>query len=140
MATSGKFLGTQVSAYIGNKKVFNARSMDFSLDTDMIDVSDNESSFKAFLAGDHSAKFNIEGNLAQQASVTSTYVSFEDLLDYQINRTLISFHLITGTTGDLKFIANGYISNTQMTAPHGDVVTFTAAIQLTGTIQIASQS
>lgn len=141
MATSGKFLGTQVSLYIGTKKILNATTKDFSLDTDMVEVTDDDTGgFKAYLAGDHGGKFTIEGHLQQQASVTSTYISYEDLLDYQINRTTITARMVSGTTGDLVFIASALISNTKMSAPHGDKVTFTADLQLTSTITIASVS
>jgi len=141
MSTSGKFLGTQVALYLNNKKVFNAVSKDFSLDTDMVDVTDDDTGgVKAFLAADHSGKMTVEGHFQQQASVTSTYVSPEDITDLQLNRTLCTAYLATGSTGDVKYIANCYITSFKATFPHGDKATFTADLQLTGTITVASQS
>lgn len=141
MSTSNKFLGTQVSLYLNAKKVLNAISKDFSLDTDMVDVTDDDTGgFKAFLAADHGGKFTIEFHCQQQASVTNTYVSYEDLLDFQLNRTQLTAYLSTGTTGDLKLLANVFLSNTKITAPHGDKVTCTADLQITGTITAASMS
>src|SRR5574343_675752 len=141
MATTDKFLGTQVSVYLNNKKVFNALSKDFSLDTDMVDVTDDDTGgFKAFLAADHGGKMTVEGHFEQQASVTSSYVSPEDIMDIQINRTLCSVYMSTGSQGDVKLVSSCYISSFKFTAPHGDKVTFTADLQLTGTITVASQS
>lgn len=141
MATTNEFLGTQVSLYIGTKKILNATSKDFSLDTNIVDITDDDTGgFTAHLPADHSGKMTIEGNLVQQASVTSTYISFEDLLDYQLNRTTFVARMVTGTTGDMVLIANAFVSNTKMGAPHGDKVTFTADLQLTGAITVATVS
>lgn len=141
MATSGEFLGTQIALYIGTKKIANALSKDFNLDTDMVEVTDDDTGgFKAYIAGDHGGKMTIEGNLVQQTSVTSTYVSFEDLLDYQLNRTTVTARMVTGTTGDIVFIASALISNSKMAGPHGDKATFTCDLQLSGAITVATVS
>jgi predicted secreted protein len=141
MATTNEFLGTQVSLYIGTKKILNATSKDFNLDTAVVDVTDDDTGgFTAHLAGNHTGKMTIEGNLVQQASVTSSYISFEDLMDYQLNRTVFVARMVTGTTGDMVMIANAFVSNTKMGAPTGDKVTFTADLQLTGAITVASIS
>jgi len=141
MATTDKFLGTQIAAYVNNKKVFNATSHTFSMDTDMVDVTDNDTGgWKAFLPGNKGGKISIEGNAEQQASVTNTYCSFEDLLDFQVNGTALTIHMNTGSTGDLKLIGTAYLSNTQLTGSNGDKVTFSADLQFTGQITVASQS
>src|SRR5574343_461471 len=139
MATTDKFLGTQVALYLNNKKVFNATSKDFSIDTDMVDVTDDDTGgFKAFLAGDHGGKMTVEGHFEQQASVTNSYMSPEDIADLQLNRTLCTVYISKGSTGDVKFISSCYIASFRATFPHGDKVTFTADLQLSGTITVAS--
>lgn len=141
MATTGKFTGTQVAVYLNNKKVYNGLSKDFSLDTDAVEVTNDDSNgFKSFIMADHTGKISVQGVLEQQASVTSTYFSMEDILDIQINRTLVTCYMTTGSTGDLKLIASAYITHTDFSAPHAGRVEFKSDIQLTGTITIASQS
>lgn len=141
MATSGLFLGTVVSLYVNNEKVSRARAHDFNVQSDLIETTNKDSNgFKSYIVGEHGATTTIEGLLEQQASLGSSVVSAEDLLDLQLNRQSFAVKLTTDSTGDMAFVGTALISNVSISYPNNDVATYTADLTFTGGFTIANES
>ena len=106
------------------------KSIDFS--TDMIDVTRDQSTghAKEYLPGETGATIQAEGKVEE---LTSNY-SIEDLIDAHINRTSLAFVYGKTTAGALTVSGTGYISALNMSGAKGDAQTWSATIQVTGTV------
>lgn len=136
------FLGTQTKVYIsadGTTYVaigdITSASLDPSVNT--VDVTDNDSSAKEYLAGDSDATFvftfNYEGSQADSGQ--------EDLIDAFLGKTVMYFRLRPReVTGESQFIFQGIVTGLPIESSHEEVVTMNATVQVTGPITESAQA
>lgn len=139
MATTGKISGTLVGLWLDGELVAEAISNNFSLNTDMIDVTNKDSGgFKDFLAGEHGGTFDVEGHFVTELG--STTLTVQDLLAAQLARTQFTAVLTTDVAGDKAIQADVLIASNSLSFPNNDAATFSCSLQITGTISIITES
>lgn len=133
--TSGKTWKLKVAATSSTVAITNLRGSDMDISVDMEEVTTKDSGeFKEFLPRFADGKFGFDGVYTQTASSTG----FEDLLGWQIAKTLIYWELSNATSTTPKFTGTGYIQNLKLTGQHDQSVMFSGSIQNTGDITVGT--
>lgn len=136
-----KFNGTEFAIFIvgspGNKKMADVTNNGLTIGSTPIDVSTKDSAgWKEIIAGQRSWSMNVEGIVDLVAGVgESTLV---DLVQTEINRTMVTLMNTTGKTGDTSFTGTGILTNLDISAPMEDRVTWTADIEGSGPLTLAT--
>jgi|LakMenEpi03Aug12_release.lakeMendotaPanAssembly.Ray.scaffolds.fasta_scaffold389589_3 predicted secreted protein len=108
-----------------------------SMTVNSVDITDNDSSAKEFMAGDATATFtftfNYEGSQADGGQ--------EDLIDAFIAKTTMYFRLRPRElTGESQYVFQGIVTELPIESSHEEVITMTATVQVTGAITESAQS
>ena len=125
--------GTNVLLQIGSSVVHATLSKSLDMTTDMIEVTNDQSTneFKEYLPGDKGATINIEGIIEEGEA---TNYAIEDLNSAWSGSTSLTFIYGGTTSGDMTATGSGYLSALSWSDPHNDRRTFTATIQVTGSV------
>lgn len=126
-----KINATDIGVYIDGTLIGAATSGEFSLSSNMIDVSSKDSAGNSeFLPGQRSGTISVEGLVTDDDADYNQ----SDLFAAQIARTQLTIKYGVNTTGKKRFSAAGYITSLSQSAGMEDVATFSAEFQLTGAI------
>lgn len=145
MATTGIVNGTKIGLYekTGTSpsfvytKIANGRAAGVDVSIDMIEITTKDSSgFKEYVAGEKGGTFSFEGLLEYEASVSTQGLSLDDLMTKALAGTEFTVRWSSQDTGDQYFESKVLISNVSASAPNNDVATFSATLQMTGTITV----
>lgn len=143
MATTGPVNGTLIAIYKSSggtlTKIANATSNSFDITSDMIDVTNKDSAgWKEFITGEKGYTMSIDGIFEENVSIGSGRESWQDLLLNLTNGTLVTIVMTSNVTDDIKLTGSAYFSNLNLTAPNNDKATFTATLQGTGELTVAT--
>ena len=108
-----------------------ATSGELSLSTDSIETSNKDTAgFKTFIPGRKSGSISMEAMFIP----TDSAISYDDIFDLWKNDTVLDVEYKHAGTGNKTYSAQGVITSLGQSAPDGEVVTFSAEIQLSGAI------
>jgi predicted secreted protein len=125
-----KNLGYDILVKLATSVVDGTVTKEINMDTDMIDVTTDQSNghAKEYLPGEDGATITMDGKVEEG---TSNY-SIEDLYDAKSNRTLVAWIYGKTSAGAMTISGNGYIQNLKLGASKGEAQTWSATIQVTG--------
>lgn len=140
MPTAGEVRGSLFRIYIDVSStltpVGKAQSGSLSISADEIEIAhkDNTSSYKSYIADKIGATGSIDGIVA----LDETNVSIFDLLTYLQAGTKITMAFTTNVTGDQYFSYQAVITNLDVNADDGDVVSYSVQYRVDGVITVAT--
>lgn len=130
MASTGILKGTRLVLYVNNVAIAHSTSHTFNFDTNMLDASSKDSNGWAdFICGQNSWSIDFESLFAMDAAY-----GLDELIDLQLNRTLVTLKFSTEETGDIYFTGSAYLQNTSLEAPNEEVTTYSGSFQGTGAL------
>lgn len=96
---------------------------------------DSTSSWQDSTVGQLSATLSFEGFFTIDDTINSnTREDFEGIFDVFSGKTQIAWKFTTGTTGDVEYSGNGYITTLEATAPVEENATYSGTITVTGAV------
>ena len=142
MATTGLVNGTLIAIYKDVSgtltKIANATATDMNFTKDTIDATNKDGgNYKEFLVGLNSWTMSIEGIFEEDGSV-GTGLSFKELLDDAVAGDYITVVMTSQVTGDLIVSGSALFTDITWSAPVNDVATFSASLQGSGALTIAT--
>lgn len=130
MATSGVFNGTNLLIKVEGTAIAHTTSCSLSISQDIADATTkNSGGFSEGISGLRSGEISFDG-LVNYASAANA----EELVDFVLNRTIITCVFGTSASGDVIYTAEGFIASIEQSAEMEAAVTFSGSITLTGAI------
>ncbi len=83
---------------------------------------------------------NVEGIFEGDSSVSTSGLSYKDLLTDLLAGTQLTVVMTTNVSGDEKFTGGAFFSSLSLSAPNNDKATFTGTLQGTGALTIGTVS
>ncbi len=130
MATTGVFNGTNLLLQVEGDTIGHTTSCSLTISHDLPDATTKDSNgFSEVISGLRSGEISFEG-LVDYSDAASAI----ELIDYIINRTVVTCVFGTSVTGDAIYTAEGYISSVEQSAEMESTVSYSGSITLTGAI------
>jgi hypothetical protein len=130
MATTGVFNGTNLLLKVEGDTIGHTTSCSLTISHDLPDATTKDSNgFSEVISGLRSGEISFEG-LVDYSDAASAI----ELIDYIINRTVVTCVFGTSVTGDAIYTAEGYISSVEQSAEMESTVSYSGSITLTGAI------
>ncbi|SNR92430.1 phage tail tube protein [Hymenobacter mucosus] len=137
-----KLDASDVTLEVNGKPFGCSTSAGLSVETDMDEASCQASgAWKEYIPGTHGWTVDSDA-LARIATGTdaTNELTFKDLLQLQIAKTLIPVSFGTNISGDVRFEGNAYISSFSQNRPENGKVTFSVSLQGTGPLAIVANA
>jgi predicted secreted protein len=140
MATTGVFNGTDLVLAVGSSgsevTIGHTTSCSMSFSHDLPEATTKDSSgWAEFISGVRGATISFDGLVAYDDTTNA-----EELADYIINRTAISFVFGTAETGDSVYTGTGFIDTVEVSADMEAPVSYSGSITVTGAITKATNA
>jgi len=140
MATTGVFNGTNLVLAVGSSgsevTIGHTTSCSMSFSHDLPEATTKDSSgWAEFISCVRGATISFDG-LVDYNDTTNA----EELADYIINRTAISFVFGTSVSGDSVYTGTGYIDSIEVSADMEAPVSYSGSITVTGAITKATNA
>ena len=130
MATTGVFNGTNLLLKVEGDTIGHTTSCSLTISHDLPDATTKDSNgFSEVISGLRSGEISFEG-LVDYSDAASAI----ELIDYILNRTVVTCVFGTSTTGDAIYTAEGFISSVEQSAEMESTVSYSGSITLTGAI------
>jgi hypothetical protein len=130
MATTGVFNGTNLLLKVEGDTIGHTTSCSLTISHDLPDATTKDSNgFSEVISGLRSGEISFEG-LVDYSDAASAI----ELIDYILNRTVVTCVFGTSVTGDAIYTAEGYISSVEQNAEMESTVSYSGSITLTGAI------
>jgi len=130
MATTGVFNGTNLLLQVEGDTIGHTTSCSLTISHDLPDATTKDSNgFSEVISGLRSGEISFEG-LVDYSDAASAI----ELIDYILNRTVVTCVFGTSVTGDAIYTAEGYISSVEQSAEMESTVSYSGLITLTGAI------
>jgi len=130
MATTGVFNGTNLLLQVEGDTIGHTTSCSLTISHDLPDATTKDSNgFSEVISGLRSGEISFEG-LVDYSDAASAI----ELIDYILNRTVVTCVFGTSVTGDAIYTAEGYISSVEQSAEMESTVSYSGSITLTGAI------
>jgi hypothetical protein len=130
MATTGVFNGTNLLLKVEGDTIGHTTSCSLTISHDLPDATTKDSNgFSEVISGLRSGEISFEG-LVDYSDAASAI----ELIDYILNRTVVTCVFGTSVTGDAIYTAEGYISSVEQSAEMESTVSYSGSITLTGAI------
>lgn len=130
MATTGVFNGTNLLLKVEGDTIGHTTSCSLTISHDLPDATTKDSNgFSEVISGLRSGEISFEG-LVDYSDAASAI----ELIDYILNRTMVTCVFGTSVTGDAIYTAEGYISSVEQSAEMESTVSYSGSITLTGAI------
>ena len=130
MATTGTFNGTNLLLKVEGTTVGHTTSCTLSISHDLPEATTKDSAgWVEVISGARSGEISFDG-LVDYSDATNAV----ELVDYVINRTMVTCVFGTAASGDAIYTAEGYISSIEQTADMESPVSYSGSITLTGAI------
>ncbi len=114
-------------------------SLSMSAETRESVSKDSTSSWQDSTVGQLSASLSFEGFFTIDDTINSNNrEDFEGLFDNFSGKTQIAWTFSTGTTGDVEYSGNGYITSLDSSAPVEENATYSGTITVTGAVSKAT--
>ncbi len=128
MATTGVFNGTNLLLQVEGDTIGHTTSCSLTISHDLPDATTKDSNgFSEVISGLRSGEISFEG-LVDYSDAASAI----ELIDYILNRTVVTCVFGTSVTGDAIYTAEGYISSVEQSAEMESTVSYSGSITLTG--------
>jgi len=130
MATTGTFNGTNLLLKVEGSTIGHTTSCTLSISHDLPEATTKDSAgWVEVISGARSGEISFDG-LVDYSDATNAV----ELVDYVINRTMVTCVFGTAASGDAIYTAEGYISSIEQTADMESPVSYSGSITLTGAI------
>jgi hypothetical protein len=130
MATTGVFNGTNLLLKVEGDTIGHTTSCSLTISHDLPDATTKDSNgFSEVISGLRSGEISFEG-LVDYSDAASAI----ELIDYILNRTVVTCVFGTSVTGDAIYTAEGYISSVEQSGEMESTVSYSGSITLTGAI------
>lgn len=138
MATTGVFNGTNLLLKVGTSgsetTIGHTTSCSISFSHDLPEATTKDSSgWAEFISGVRGGSISFDGLVAYDDTTNA-----EELANYIINRTAISFIFGTAATGDSVYTGTGYLDSVEISADMEAPVSYSGSITITGAISTST--
>lgn len=136
---AGKFYkGKNLRIRVEGNTLFHATSCSLSIDTEMETQSTKDTQGKVVSPGDYEGTLSTDCLLADKETGAVEVVDWSDLLQYQIDKTLLTWEFSTGVVGDKIISGSMYINNSSLTSENGATASGSFAFTIDQGITIAT--
>ena len=130
MATTGTFNGTNLLLKVEGSTIGHTTSCTLSISHDLPEATTKDSAgWVEVISGARSGEISFDGLVDYSDAANAV-----ELVDYVINRTMVTCVFGTAASGDAIYTAEGYISSIEQTADMESPVSYSGSITLTGAI------
>ncbi|OIQ16547.1 MAG: hypothetical protein BM557_09540 [Flavobacterium sp. MedPE-SWcel] len=113
--------GKKLRLSFGGKKLWHATECSLSITTDFEELASKDTDGKNQLPGDYSWTLSTSNLVADLPDGDTTHVNADDLIDLQLNDTIVTVEFTTGVTDDTVYSGSAYVSQSDITATNGAV-------------------
>lgn len=138
MAAGQFYKGKNLRIRVEGSTVFHATTCALSITSDMEEQSTKDTKGKIVNPGDYGGTLSTDCLLADKEAGAVDVVDWADLLQYQLDGTLLSWEFSTGVAGDKIVSGSMYINQSDVNAENGTTANGSFAFTTTGDITVAT--
>lgn len=140
MAAGQFYKGKNLRFRFEGKTLFHATSCSLSIASDSDEIATKDTDGKVFIPGSYSGTLSTDNLLADKETGATTAIDSFDLLEYQLNNTLVTWEFSTGVAGDRLVSGSAYLTSSEMTAEESGIASGSFSFNTTGDITISTVS
>lgn len=136
MAAGQFYKGKNLRIRLNGSTLFHSTTCTLSVAKDMEEQSTKDTNGKIISPGDYGGTLSMESLLADKETGATEVVDWADILQYELDGTLLDWEFSTGVSGDKIVSGKMYVNQSDMTAENGTTATGSYSFTTTGDITI----
>lgn len=137
MASGQFYKGKNLRLKFDGKTLFHATSCSLSVTSDTEEIATKDTAGKVVIPGAYGGTLSTEALLADKENGSTTVVDAFDLLQFQLDKTEITWEFSTGVSGDRIISGTTYLTQTDLSAEESGISTGSFSFITTGDIVLA---
>lgn len=139
MAAGQIFDGKNVRFKFANQTLFHATSCQLTVSSETQEYATKDTNGKIVGIDSYSGTLSTDGLWSMQETAnTATQVDAAELLQHQLDKTLLAFEFTNGVSGDTLISGNCYVTNTDLGAEVGNKATASFQFIVSGDITVGA--
>ncbi len=138
MAAGQFYRGKNLRLKFGGKTLFHATSCSLSVSSDTEEIATKDTAGKVVIPGSYGGTLSTDALLADKENGSTTTVDAFDLLQFQLDKTEITWEFSTGVVGDRIISGTTYLTQTDFSAEEAGIATGSFSFITTGDITLAT--
>lgn len=131
MAAGTFYKGKEVRLRLGDKTLYHSTTCGLSVSSKTQEIATKDTSGDITTPDGYTFSLSMDSLWADKENGTTTQLDPADLLQHQLDETVLTFEMRTEVDGDKMISGSCYVTNTDLTAEVGSMAS--AAFQFTGT-------
>lgn len=132
---SSIYNGTNLRFKLNNKKVLHATSCKLSISSKLEEIVTKDTNGTVSVPSNYSFGGSTDALLSNLPLNDTTHVTFDDLLQLQLNKEEIDVEFTTDVTGDIIYSGKAYIENAEITSEAGSSVKCSVSFKGNGDLE-----
>ena len=134
MAAGTIYRGENLRIKINDDRVYHATSCSLSITSNTEELSSKDIAGTEISMGNYSGTLTTDVLMADKPATPVDYTDPGELIDLQLNKTLVDWEFTTGVTGDIILSGKAYVTQSDLTAENNQAATGSFTFLVSGDI------